>query len=125
MNSSTSSGCEFYALLGGKPDLLSAATKATLLSTVVVNSVTFPFTILLNILVVIVVKTKARLQSKSNLLLACLAVTDVLVGIIVQPLNVATVITMLQDDTADAEYCWLQKLTQGLAKFSVGRLLFT
>ena len=123
MNSSTSAenaisqpGCVFFILLGGSPGDLSDATNAVLLLTVVVNSFIFPFTILLNILVIIVVLTKPRLKTKSNFQLACAAVTDVLVGLIAQPLYIATMIILLQGDTISSEYCWVQTITQALAQ---------
>ena len=52
---------------------------------IIVNSITCPFTILLNVLVIMAVKSRPRLQSKANILLACLAVTDAATGLIVQP----------------------------------------
>ena len=53
--------------------------------TIVINSTTCPFTVLFNVLVIMAVKRRPRLQSNANILLACLAVTDVLTGLIVQP----------------------------------------
>ena len=50
------------------------------------NIFTFPLSILLNSLVIVAVKTKRRLRTKSNISLACLATTDFTVGLIVQPL---------------------------------------
>lgn len=52
---------------------------------IVVNSITCPFSVSLNVLVVMAVKRRSRLQSKANILLACLAVTDVLTGLLAQP----------------------------------------
>lgn len=52
---------------------------------IIVNSVTCPFTVLLNLLVVMAAKSRPRLQSKANILLACLAVTDAATGLIIQP----------------------------------------
>ena len=52
---------------------------------IIINSITCPFTVLLNVLVIMAVKTRPRLQSKANILLACLAVTDAATGLIVQP----------------------------------------
>jgi len=45
----------------------------------------FPVTIVMNVLVIMAVKTRPRLQSKYNILLACLAGTDLLVGAASQP----------------------------------------
>ena len=53
--------------------------------TIIINSITCPFTVLLNVLVIMAVKRRPRLQTNSNILLACLAATDALTGLIVQP----------------------------------------
>ena len=53
--------------------------------TIIFNSITCPITVVLNVLVIIAVKRKPRLQSYANILLACLAVTDALTGLLVQP----------------------------------------
>ena len=56
-----------------------------IITTIVFSSVTCPLTILLNVLVIMAVKRRPRLQSYANILLACLAVTDAFTGFIVQP----------------------------------------
>ncbi|XP_022786972.1 trace amine-associated receptor 5-like [Stylophora pistillata] len=53
---------------------------------IIINTITCPITVLLNLLVIKAVKTTPRLRTNSNILLACLAVTDVLAGLIGQPL---------------------------------------
>ncbi|KAL9964508.1 hypothetical protein ACROYT_G028159 [Oculina patagonica] len=50
---------------------------------VIINSITCPLTVLLNVLVIMAVKRRPRLQSYTNILLACLAATDVLTGLTV------------------------------------------
>ena len=55
------------------------------LATLIINSTACPFTVLLNVLVIMAVKRRRRLQTKSNILLACLAATDALTGLITQP----------------------------------------
>ncbi|XP_078345367.1 uncharacterized protein LOC144630868 [Oculina patagonica] len=55
-----------------------------------------PFTILLNALVMVAVKTTRRLQTHPNILLACLALTDLMVGLVVQPLHISKTILLLQ-----------------------------
>ena len=52
---------------------------------IVLNILSFPVTIVMNVLVIMAVKTRPRLQSKYNILLACLAGTDLLVGAASQP----------------------------------------
>ena len=49
---------------------------------IIINTITFPCTVLLNLLVIKAVKTN------SNIMLACLAVTDALTGLFGQPLFV-------------------------------------
>ena len=51
----------------------------------IINSITCPFTVLLNVLVIIAVKKRRRLRTNSNILLACLAVTDAFTGLFGQP----------------------------------------
>ena len=58
--------------------------------TTALNIFTFPFAILLNSLVIVAVKTKRHLRTKSNISLACLATTDLAVGLIVQPLAITS-----------------------------------
>ncbi|CAH3147245.1 unnamed protein product, partial [Pocillopora meandrina] len=53
-----------------------------------INSIACPFTVLLNVLVIIVVKKRPRLRTNNNIVLACLAVTDALTGLFGQPLYV-------------------------------------
>ena len=63
------------------PDL-----RAVFIARLAVNALTCPLIILLNILVMVAVKTKRQLRTKSNVTLACLATTDLVVGLVVQPL---------------------------------------
>ena len=55
------------------------------ITTIIINAITSPLTVLLNVLVIMAVIKRPRLQSYPNILLACLAATDVLTGLIVQP----------------------------------------
>ena len=59
--------------------------EVSVLMTVIVNSITCPFTVLLNVLVIMAVKRRPRLRSKANILLACLAATDAATGLTAQP----------------------------------------
>ena len=63
-----------------------------------------PFTILLNVLVMVAVKTKQRLQTHPYVLLACLALTDLMVGLVVQPLHITKTIFILQGKDSH-EFC--------------------
>ena len=63
----------------------------------VANVITCPLTTLLNVLIIISVKTKVFLRTKSNIALACLAVTDAVMGLIGQPVFISLVITQGDD----------------------------
>ena len=67
-----------------------------LVAAAVLSLVASPFTIFLNALVMVAVKTKRRLQTHPNILLACLALTDLMVGLVVQPLHINKTIFLLQ-----------------------------
>ena len=56
---------------------------------ITVNALTCPLIVLLNILVMVAVKTKQQFRTKSNIALACLATTDLVVGLVLQPLHIA------------------------------------
>ena len=74
---------------------LPTSVQVVLVFSIVVHLSTCSFTILLNVLVMIGVKTKQWLKTKANILLACLASTDVSVGLLVQPCHVAMGIILL------------------------------
>ena len=85
----------------GKPVDFSNLAHGILIAFIVIHAVTCPMTILLNLLVMIAVKTKVRLQSMSNIALACLASTDLMVGLLGQPLLIAVMVNLLKT-TAEA-----------------------
>ncbi|XP_078361557.1 adenosine receptor A1-like [Oculina patagonica] len=110
------SACQVYQiLLGGMLPPSAIEARAFLIFLAVINIVTSPFTAALNTLVIIAVKMKARLRAnKSNILLACLATTDLMVGVIVQPLVAALLITFVLGETT-AGSCALQNVAQFLS----------
>ena len=71
------------------------ALEVSYIFTIIINSITCPFTVLLNALVIMAVKRRPRLQSNANILLACLAATDALTGVLSQPSFVAWKISQL------------------------------
>ena len=79
------------------PAKISADLRAVFIVRVVVNALTCPLDILLNILVMVAVKTKRQLRTKSNIALACLATTDLVIGLVVQPLQIASEILLLKN----------------------------
>lgn len=56
---------------------------------VAITTIACPVTILLNLLVIIAVKTRRELKKNSNILLSSVALTDLLVGAISMPLSIA------------------------------------
>ena len=68
---------------GDKADVPSVAGAINI---IIINTITCPFTVILNLLVIKAVKSTPRLRTNSNILLACLAVTDALTGLFGQPL---------------------------------------
>ena len=77
-----------------------------LISAMVIDFVTCPFNILLNTLIIVAVKTKRRLQTHTNILLACLGLTDLMVGLVVQPLHITMLIFQLQGKSYE-DFCEL------------------
>ena len=63
----------------------SVPLEVSYIITIIINSVSCPFTVLLNVLIVKAVMTSPRLRINCNFLLACLAVTDALTGLFGQP----------------------------------------
>ena len=61
------------------PENISLDLSAVFIIRIVVSALTCPLTILLNILVMVAVKTTLQLRTKSNIALACLATTDLVV----------------------------------------------
>ena len=59
--------------------------QVSYITTIIINGITCPFTVLLNLLGIVAVKRRRSLQTKTNILLACLAATDALTGLVVQP----------------------------------------
>ena len=71
---------------------------------------TLPVIILMNALVIIAIKTRRRLQSVYNILLACLAGTDLAVALVSQPLFIAQEIFFLSGASME-DYCHFFKNT--------------
>ena len=89
-----------------------------LVAAAVLNLATCPFTILLNALVMVAVKTRRRLQTLPNILLACLALTDLMVGLVTQPFHITKTIFLLQGKNAQA-FCNIE------LAFTVSFLVFS
>ena len=82
----------------------------------IINSIIVVPTILLNALVIFAVKTQNRLRTNSNILLACLATTDLLTGVVVQPISI---VVQLKRVLAVGPFCPLEA-TQSIAGLALG-----
>ena len=77
---------------------ISSDLRAVLIVRTAVNVLTCPLIIVLNILVMVAVKTKPQLRTNSNIALACLSTTDLIVGLVVQPIHIAKESSLLRGD---------------------------
>ena len=94
--------------------------QGVLILYIISNIITVPVIAVLNALVMIAVKTKSRLRAqKSNIVLAMLALTDLLVGILAQPIFIDGMISILLQES-NGQSC----LTEILS-FAVSNCLFT
>ena len=73
---------------------------AVLVFITVASIITCPLTTILNVLIIICVKTKSALRTQSNITLACLATTDAVMGAIGQPAFISWLIARGQGDDA-------------------------
>ena len=80
------------------------------LSTIILNMLTCPMIVFINSLVIAAVLEKRRLQTMYNMLLACLAATDLAVGVFVQPSFLFGEISLTSGSSL-ADYCRLYKQT--------------
>ena len=87
---------------------LSSEMSASLTSITVVNLLAASCAIFLNILVMIAVKKTPRLRTNSNILLACLAGTDLMTGALGQPLFAAEQIYRLTGGFESYPVCVLK-----------------
>ena len=82
----TTSPFDPFEFISKKRANITSGVYSVLAITAALNIFTCPLAILLNGLVIVAIKTKRYLRTKSNISLACLATTDFAVGLIVQPL---------------------------------------
>ena len=99
-----------FAILPLNVTTLSSEVYVAFTIRVAVNAVSCPFVILLNILVMVAVKTKRQLRTKSNIALVCLATTDLVIGLVVQPLDISTNLLLLKGETEVLKLCNLVKI---------------
>ena len=106
-----------------RQEYLSDITYPNLVALTVINLLAVLPTMLLNALVIVAVATRHRLQSTSNVLVACLAGADLLNGLVNQNIEIALELTRI---FSDGPYCGLEKASivamSGLAFLSLGNL---
>ena len=81
--------CLYLIGIVWQKNYLTQNTYILLVAVTVISLIAAIPTILLNWLVILAVATRRRLQSNSNILLACLASTDLLTGLVAQPIHIA------------------------------------
>ena len=91
----SSCGNSFYSV---NLTSISSGVHVVLIVRIVVNALTCPVICLLNILVMVAVKTKRQLRTKSNIALACLSTTDLIVGLVIQPLHITATSLFLKGE---------------------------
>ena len=79
------------------------------LFSIALNLGSCPVIIMMNVLVIVAIKTRRRLQSEYNILLACLAGTDLAVGLVSQPLFIAQEILFLSGASLVDYYDFFRK----------------
>ena len=77
-----------------------------------------PVTILLNLLLIIAVKTRRELKKNSNILLSSLAVADLLVGAVSMPLSITLDVLVLQRNLVKDTFCSID-LTSDFVLYTV------
>ena len=90
----------------------------TSLFSIALNLGSCPVIILMNVLIIIAIKTRRGLQSEYNILLACLAGTNLAVGLVSQPLFIAQEIYFLSRASL-LHYCYFSRLIVSVFLFYV------
>ena len=104
MNSSETSetartGRECSLTPQGTVNDISSEVYCWLVFITVISIITCPVTTVLNALIIVAVKTKNQVRTKSNIALACLSSTDAVMGVIGLPLFSSWLIVELQGNT--------------------------
>lgn len=117
LNSTSQNGT---ALPECRPDFflvgkLATEANAVFVFLIVMTIIACPVTIVLNALVIICVKTIARLQTISNTALGCLAVTDWLMGVIGLPFLITVAVSIVHSETS-SDFCWVKVLSRNILR---------
>ena len=117
--------CQIYVILGGRLEKPSPFAQVCLILNIIINIFSFPFTAVLNALVMIAVKTKRRLRAhKSNIAIALLATTDLVAGSFAQPVFIAGLISILVNYNSDlCPFMALRSLINMLVGVSILHML--
>ena len=95
-----------------KPAYLTTPVTASLIFLSVINLLVSPCSILLNVLVIVAVKTSPRLKTNHHILLASLAGTDLLTGAISQPLLIVEKIHLVKGSSLNSySFCFLRNVS--------------
>ena len=116
--------CGFALVPSFDPANVSSSVAAVFIFRTTVNAITCPFIILLNALVIMAVKTKRQLRTKSNIILACLASTDLMVGLVTQPLQIASYSFMIKGETDNSQFCTLNEVSMAVSITCLSASLF-
>ena len=109
----TTSHFNGFEFISKKRANITSGVYSLLAISAALNIFTCPLAIVLNSLVIVAVKTKRCLRTKSNISLACLATTDFAVGLIVQPLvitNFSLFFTGSSPQTMTSTFVWVFSL---------------
>ena len=109
----TTSHFNGFEFISKKRANITSGVYSVLAISAALNIFTCPLAIVLNSLVIVAVKTKRCLRTKSNISLACLATTDFAVGLIVQPLvitNFSLFFTGSSPQTMTSTFVWVFSL---------------
>ena len=97
--------------------------RGFLFTVIIVNCLSFPFTVFLDAMVLMAVIRNPPLQTNPNILLTCLSVTDLLVGMISQPLHVSIALLLLLGDRSH-KFCHLTLVFNASVQILCGASLF-
>ena len=109
----TTSPFNGFEFISKKRANITSGVYSVLAISAALNIFTCPLAIVLNSLVIVAMKTKRCLRTKSNISLACLATTDFAVGLIVQPLvitNFSLFFTGSSPQTMTSTFVWVFSL---------------
>ena len=113
--------CRFTGILQWKDEYLTPAVYTNLLVNSILSGVSFPVTALLNACFILCILLRPNLRrKKSTVLIGYLAVTDLVVGVIVQPMFLANVLCQM---TGGCSSCAIDTARAYLLRVSCGSSL--